>query len=336
VALSPYTQETEPSFFVNYVDGHWLFKDFSSGYGGSIIDFVQIKEKVSRVNDAIQYIRKLLSSEEIANFESRKSPLKHNSYNLEKIYEKIKANDIDVSREYLKSRGISEYLIQELDSQKLLLHNRSKMRSYCCFVVKDESGEVRCLDNHEIGGDKKFVLGEKRIFSLDWSILRISEKIFITEGIIDYLSIKVLEGRKIPGFALMGNVPIFEPELLPKVKTIISALDLDSSGLSGNLDLRNLFPMTEIVRYDMEEHKDPNELLKAIKAQKRTNLSPETKLKLFQEFLVSENKSELAKKWGVDRSYMYEIVRECEESITAGFKEKKPGRRPNGKPVTLD
>ena len=56
VALSPFTQETEPSFFVNYVDGHWLFKDFSSGHGGSFIDFVRIKENVSEVNDAIQHI----------------------------------------------------------------------------------------------------------------------------------------------------------------------------------------------------------------------------------------------------------------------------------------
>ncbi|MDY7033976.1 MAG: CHC2 zinc finger domain-containing protein [Thermodesulfobacteriota bacterium] len=40
---SPFTQDKTPSFFVRLVDGHWLFKDFSSGYGGSIFDFVRKK-----------------------------------------------------------------------------------------------------------------------------------------------------------------------------------------------------------------------------------------------------------------------------------------------------
>jgi len=41
---SPFNEEKRPSFFVRLVEGRWLFKDFSSGFGGSIIDFVQMKE----------------------------------------------------------------------------------------------------------------------------------------------------------------------------------------------------------------------------------------------------------------------------------------------------
>ena len=38
VCLSPFTNESNASFFVKQCsDGHWLFKDFSSDYGGSII-----------------------------------------------------------------------------------------------------------------------------------------------------------------------------------------------------------------------------------------------------------------------------------------------------------
>ena len=33
---SPFTDEKKPSFFVRLVEGHWLFKDFSSGAGGSV------------------------------------------------------------------------------------------------------------------------------------------------------------------------------------------------------------------------------------------------------------------------------------------------------------
>lgn len=41
---SPFTEDSRPSFFVRLVKGHWLFKDFSSGTGGTIFDFVRMKE----------------------------------------------------------------------------------------------------------------------------------------------------------------------------------------------------------------------------------------------------------------------------------------------------
>jgi hypothetical protein len=72
-----------------------------------------------------------------------------------------------------------------------------------------------------------------------------------------------------------------------------------------------------------------------VKAQKRTNLTPERKLALYREFLVSSNKTELAKKWGIDRSYMYDIVQDCEEFLLKGFQEQRPGRKPLSKPQTL-
>ncbi len=40
-------------------------------------------------------------------------------------------------------------------------------------------------------------------------------------------------------------------------------------------------------------------------------------------------------KWGINRSYMYQIVSECEESIRNGFSHRCPGRRPNHAPTTL-
>jgi hypothetical protein len=45
--LSPFKfkDERNPSFFVCEVGGHWLFKDFYSSYGGSLIDFVFQKEQ---------------------------------------------------------------------------------------------------------------------------------------------------------------------------------------------------------------------------------------------------------------------------------------------------
>jgi len=58
VSLSPFTSESNPSFHVRQAqDGHWLFKDFSSGHGGSLIDFVLIKEGFSEVSEALGHIR---------------------------------------------------------------------------------------------------------------------------------------------------------------------------------------------------------------------------------------------------------------------------------------
>ena len=58
--LSPFKEERKPSFFVREVDGHWLFKDFCSGYGGSLIDFVLLREGFSQVSEALNHIGRLL------------------------------------------------------------------------------------------------------------------------------------------------------------------------------------------------------------------------------------------------------------------------------------
>jgi hypothetical protein len=59
--LSPFTEESSPSFFVRLVDGHWLFKDFSGGSSGTIFDFVRMKEKLGSFSEAWAFVRKLVS-----------------------------------------------------------------------------------------------------------------------------------------------------------------------------------------------------------------------------------------------------------------------------------
>jgi DNA primase len=57
---SPFTEESKPSFFVRLVGGHWVFKDFSSGAGGTIFDFVRMKENLGNFSEALSYVRRLL------------------------------------------------------------------------------------------------------------------------------------------------------------------------------------------------------------------------------------------------------------------------------------
>jgi len=65
-------------------------------------------------------------------------------------------------------------------------------------------------------------------------------------------------------------------------------------------------------------------------------LNAEDKLCLYRDFQRSENKSEVAARWGIDRSYMYDIVKKCEEFILSGFSRRRVGRKPAGQPKTLD
>jgi len=346
VCHSPFTEEETPSFFVRLVDGRWLFKDFSIGYGGSIFDFVRIKENLARFSDALSYVRRLLSPmcssaldanrREEAGGGELLGDTEKRPYDIDKLYKGFKGEDISVCRDYLIDRGISGELTGELITSGILLHNRYKGHSYCCFAVFDGKGELQCLDNHQVDGPLKFVLGCKSVFTLDWGSLSTAEAVFICEGIIDYLSIKTLEDDSLLGLALLGNDVGSVPTLVRPSTQIISAFDDDRGGYSGYLDLREAFPDAEIKVYDLEDHKDPNELLVAVKSGKGRKLSPERKLKLYQEFLRSSNRAELARKWGVDRSYMYEVASECEETLLDTFSGRKPGRKPEGKPKTLE
>ncbi len=337
VCHSPFTNEKSPSFFVRMVNGHWLFKDFSSGFAGSIFDFVRIKENLRDFSEALKHVCRLVSGVIVESSEGgAREGTAHISYDVKRLYGQFRGLDLSPCRAYLLKRGISEELIHCLVTEGNLLHNRYKGRSYCCFAVRNSHRELQCLDNHQIDGPDKFVLGRKTVFTRDWDVLPRAERVFICEGIIDYLSVKTMEDDTLAGLALLGNQVRFDPGLISGAHVIISALDHDRGGYGALYDLGERFADKKIEPYDLEGHKDPNELLMAIKEGKGRRLSPEKKLRLYQEFIQSSNKSELARKWGVDRSYMYDIVRECEQIVLETFTGRKPGRKPKGKPSTLD
>lgn len=187
VCLSPFTNETNPSFYVKQEeDGHWLFKDFSSGHGGSIIDFVLLKEQFHDVAEAIGHLRKLvhqtLPSTRVTPLPSANSKPSA-TYDIDSLYQQLRRNNIGVCRDYLLSRGISDELILQLENQGALLHNNYKAASYCSFAVYDGNRRLQCIDNHQIGGSQKFVLGQKYPFSLDWSDLNGSSRCIFAKAL---------------------------------------------------------------------------------------------------------------------------------------------------------
>ncbi|MHA2315658.1 MAG: hypothetical protein ACXACF_10340 [Candidatus Hermodarchaeia archaeon] len=106
VSLSPFTADRQ------HKDGHWLFKDFSSGKGGSIIDFVLLKEGVSDVSKAVKHIENLSEAMEM----KPRIPSAETApfYELKDIYRKVRTNQTQVCREYLTQRGIGNEFIDDL------------------------------------------------------------------------------------------------------------------------------------------------------------------------------------------------------------------------------
>jgi DNA primase len=348
VCLSPFNEEKEPSFKVRQLgDGHWLFKDFSSNRGGSLIDFVIEKEGFVRVEEGLRYINEIMTKGgERAGIAANKSSggsngekkegevIRESRIDVGAIYRKLLSNEAGICKEYLMGRGIESEIIEELISRGLLVHNDFEGVSYCCFAVFDHNGELSCLDNHEIKGKRKFVLGKKSVFSLDWSEIKSGKplgEIYVCEGVIDYLSLKSMLEKGMIGIALLGRSVNFDSWILESAEKIISALDADEGGLRGLLDLEEKYPGKEIEVYDMCGSKDANEYLQSRRERAGSGkLNGQDKLLLYKEFMVSENKLRLAKRWGINRSYMYKIVKECEEMIVNGFSQRQRGRGAKG------
>lgn len=333
-SLSPFCEESEPSFFIKQErDSHWLFKDFSSGHGGSIIDFVMLKENLKGVSDAIKHLQRLLNPNADSNMTevaALEITTAGKAYDVNYIYDQIKDNNIDACGDYLLKRGILPSLVDQLIDEQILLCNQHNNVSYCTFAVYDKDKDLRCLDNHEIDGAKKFVLGNKHLFSMDWSELQTSSRIYICESIIDYLSIKTLDGVSSTGIALLGNqLNGYDLRFLNHAQTLVSCFDNDGGGFSGYLDLQEKYPAKQIAIYELPANqKDINDRLVSEKQSAAAqNLTAQDKLAIYQAFVRSDNRSQLANEWGIDRSYLYKIVKECEETILNNFNDKRPGRK---------
>ena len=334
VTRSPFTADRQPSLTVREQDGRWLFKDFSSGLGGSIIDLVGALEGLNDVGQAIRRVRELVGGTVTGPLPlpTTSGERAERRYDITELYQRFRLQDPGVCRDYLLGRGIDAELVEQLIEEGEVVHNRYQERSYCCFAVRDEAGVLRCLDNHEIAGPGKFVLGTKHVYSRDWAQLSASCEAFVCEGIIDYLSIKSMDGGV--GIALLGNQLLFDPGLLAHCRRLITALDNDRGGISAVVDLTQRYPDAELVPYPLDGHKDANEVLQARKKKVR-RLSVPDKLEIYRAFQRSDNKSELARQWGIDRSYLYQLVKDMEESLTGLLAARQVGRPPADRPESV-
>ncbi len=344
VSLSPFREETRASFYVREeCDRHWVFMDHSSGFSGSIFDFVLAREGLRSFGEALGRVCELTgfsgryaaSGDDGYNASLIGSPVgdsgwKKNTgsdgedrYDIEKLYAGFRKADASACGQYLVGRGINESLVAELLESGTVVLNRFRKGTFCCFAVRNEDGKLCSLYNRQIDGAEKFVLGKKMPFTLDWEVLGLAENVFLCEGVIDYLSMKTLEGGQLPGLALLGNQLNVDASMFPACRRLITAFDGDSGGFSALDDVREAFDQCEVEVYDLEDCTDPNDFLQA----KRTRiLTAEEKLQLYDEFIAASNKAEVARKWGLNRSYVYDVIKECKTTLLELFASRRRGR----------
>lgn len=92
----------------------------------------------------------------------------------------------------------------------------------------------------------------------------------------------------------------------------------------------------EVNAYDFRDKNGFNEHMRAIKIVNGRKLSPEQKLKIYHDIIKSLNRSELAKKWGIDRNQLYQIIRLCDQILIEFFGKQKRNRKPDYKPFIVD
>ena len=122
-ALSPFTDEKTPSFYVS--PAKQIFKDFSSGKGGDGISFVMEMEGIGYI-DSLKYLAKKYgieireeepSGEELQRQSDRESLLIvlnfANKYFIENLWESDEGRSIGLS--YFKERGLSEETIRKFE-----------------------------------------------------------------------------------------------------------------------------------------------------------------------------------------------------------------------------
>lgn len=108
VGFSPFKNENTPSFKVN--PNKKIFKDFSSGIGGDVIQFYSIMKKISRM-DAMRELAKRYNINISRNYSSDKYSLEHKILNDTVEFFSNKFKESKVAQEYMINRG---YNIKDL------------------------------------------------------------------------------------------------------------------------------------------------------------------------------------------------------------------------------
>ncbi len=265
VAISPFREETDASFYVVVSqDGHWVYCDHSDGSSGSIVDLMMRRLGTNDFRTACNAAAALAESSGISVSPTRCDARQVESgRDWEVLLHKLRARDAAPCLEYLNGRGIDEKLVERLIADGVIVLNLMDGSRYCCFAVRDGDGKLQSLFNRQLDGPterEKFLLGHGHPFCPDWKSLANASAIHICESIIDALSILTLDPDACV-LALPGANFDLSRLNLPTDTPLIDAFDNDKAGRAAGGRLHKQYPERQIKRFEIDGFHDINDYL---------------------------------------------------------------------------
>jgi len=315
--LCPFHEDRNPSLSVTNKTGKWLWHCFGCRKKGTVIDWIIEKDGKS-FKEAYEYLAAYTGKETSEKNTSlstprKESPPKRNLKLLKEVFkyygETFKTNS--KAQEYLKERGLTNPEIYErfsigyadgtLPKQKEILPGLKEMgiltereyetySGYVILPIEDTQGELRGIYGRRLKNkdqyDHKYLKGTHQ-GAFNARAFRVSKKIYLTECVIDALSLYQAGIREVVSLFGAGGFTEDHIKYMKENQTeeIVLCLDSDTAGrISSEKISKKLKEELGINCYNLdipEGIKDINEWL--LKGMKKEDILKNTKRIVFLE-----------------------------------------------------
>lgn len=243
--LSPFRNESEPSFKVNRSINQW--HDFGSGDKGNIIDLVMKLHQTDSVSEALQAIERAVPHPQNRSFSFRQQEISDEILNI-----KVKPLHHPALIPLLNERKISIELARQYCNE---MHYTLNGKAYFAIAFPNDNGGYETLNPYFKG-----CIPPKEITTFN----RKTATVHLFEGFMDYLSLLTLQAKQAEVSAVVLNSVTNLEKAVPflsKHKLINAFLDNDKGGKQALEKLQKLnLPVVDISkRY--AEFKDVNDYL---------------------------------------------------------------------------
>jgi len=228
--FAPWREETKPSVFIEQKNGHYVWKDFGSGKGGSWIDFFMELYDWDYV-ETVKYLReKYLGADlDITTEINRANSFSFGSRKYELLKIEAKKVEHPALKNYLKARAIKKIpnWLREVQYQ-LLDKETGEVKNYFALGVETTTGSW-ILRNKFVKINLRTADNQEHSFAY---IQNGKKRLVITEGLFDALSVEqFMSDFDIVILGGVGNSDkLFKSRICEQYDEIIVATDNDSAG----------------------------------------------------------------------------------------------------------
>ena len=252
---SPFRDEKEPSFTVNYHKGEWHWRD----WGGDDRDHGDIYALVMKVCNVefMEAARMLLAKEFPSEYYRRENEAetedKERKISLARtLYTRIlKVNNIATVNTYFKGKGVNYHY-----QMGCAIYNSFKEKKIYVAIPIPSPWELRGLEMREIKGTGRKTFGEKTL----WHLRRDPKRLLITESVLDCLAGEIILGDKTVSLCSIngvGNVLQLREYLKAnRPEEVFLAFDNDPAGMTARDKAVEIISQTRAGIIFVEDHTD--------------------------------------------------------------------------------